>query len=176
MKISEKENVVYVEIRTTPRRDVMSADEYVRAAVEGIIEYERNTSKVRMDIASCDQMTTARLLLSINRTATLEDAFDTVEVANKYFYKDRVEKENSEYNRVVGVELMETPQKANLRRFCQHSREQNLTAFQYPFIQARYLILMKFLISWSLPRSSRPCIVPWAGCYKLTFDEKSHSN
>ena len=34
----EKDNVVYVEIRTTPRRDVMSADEYVRAAVEGIID------------------------------------------------------------------------------------------------------------------------------------------
>ena len=37
----EKDNVIDVEIRT-PRRDVMSADEYVRAAVEGIIEYERN--------------------------------------------------------------------------------------------------------------------------------------
>ena len=113
----EKENVVYVEIRTTPRRDVMSADEYVRAAVEGIIEYERNTSKMRMDIAPCNQMTTARLLLSINRTATLEDAFDTVEVANKYFYKDRIEKENSEYNRVVGVELSGNPTKGQFKTF-----------------------------------------------------------
>ena len=85
----EKDNVVYVEIRTTPRRDVMSADEYVRAAVEGIIEYERNACKIRIANASCNQTTKARLLLSINRTSTLEDAFGTVEVANKYFYKDK---------------------------------------------------------------------------------------
>ena len=113
----EEDNVVYVEIRTTPRRDVMSADEYVRAAVEGIIEYEHNANKVRIGNTSCNPTTKARLLLSINRTSTLEDAFGTVEVANKYFYKDKNEGENNKYNRVVGVELSGNPAKGQFKTF-----------------------------------------------------------
>ena len=79
-----KDNVAYCEIRTTPRRDIGSgANEYVLAAIKGMLEYENEFNNNKHGNSAI--MTESRLILSINRTSSLKDAMETVELANKYF-------------------------------------------------------------------------------------------
>ena len=83
---------VYLELRSTPRRDIMSAREYVAAVELGLAQGEsRAGGKV-----------VARLILSINRGQSVEAAEDTVDLA-----LELVARPSNRY--IVGVELSGNP-------------------------------------------------------------------
>ena len=81
------DGVRYLELRTTPRRDVMSAREYVDAIERGVL---RATPRC-----------VVRLLLSINRAQSVADAEATVDLA--------IELHGAGTGRVVGVDLSGNP-------------------------------------------------------------------
>ena len=83
---------VYLELRSTPRRDVMTAREYVSAVELGLAQGEARTGgKIE-----------ARLILSINRGQSVEAAEDTVDLA-----LELAARPNNRY--IVGVELSGNP-------------------------------------------------------------------
>ena len=102
------DNVAYAEIRTTPRHDIMDAEEYIEACVKGIQEFERiNHRSNRAASKHCP--TAARLLLSIGRSFTLTVAMETVRLAEKYA--------KSCGNYVVGVDVSGNPKKGEFATF-----------------------------------------------------------
>ncbi|XGW08965.1 hypothetical protein V3C99_011350 [Haemonchus contortus] len=70
IKESSDDGVVYLELRSTPKTTTeMSKEEYVQAVIDGILEASKDTDII------------TRLLLSIDRRQTLEDAQQTVDIA-----------------------------------------------------------------------------------------------
>jgi len=113
-----KDNVAYCEIRTTPRRDIGAGpNEYIQAAIKGMIQYEKEARK-NNTTKNPSIVTKSRLLLSISRTASLEDAMETVELAKKYFrYGDNNENNKKDINRVVGIEVSGNPKLGNFSTY-----------------------------------------------------------
>ena len=68
----------YLELRSTPRRDVMTAREYVAAVEAGLAEGEEAAAAAA---AAATAPIVARLILSINRGQPAEEAEDTVDLA-----------------------------------------------------------------------------------------------
>lgn len=87
---------VYLELRSTPRRDVMTAREYVAAVEEGLAQGEAKAN------SSGRRKIHARLLLSINRSQSASIAEDTVGLALELAARD-----SNVY--IVGVELSGNP-------------------------------------------------------------------
>ena len=92
---------VYLELRSTPRRDVMTGREYVDAVLQGLKEGEENARKKYLETGTGTPIV-ARLLLSINRAKPVEDAEATIDLALELIHDP-----TCEY--VVGVELSGNP-------------------------------------------------------------------
>lgn len=106
----DAENCVYLELRSTPRR--LSADDvdergYVRIVLDEIEEWRSKHSATRM---SDDDVMDVRLLLSIDRSGTMEDGMRTVEMAHQYWWraKESSDGDNSDPI-VVGIDLGGNP-------------------------------------------------------------------
>ena len=85
-----EENVVYLELRSTPRclfdkGQKLTKRDYVRIVIDSIQEWqEKHTNNsLNKEINRCYPME-VRLLLSIDRAGSLEDAMDTVEIAKEF--------------------------------------------------------------------------------------------
>ena len=88
------DNVRYLELRTTPRGLTdADAESYVRALLEELASFEDRCSTM-----------TVRLLLSVDRTGTLDKAIETVMLAAK------LQSEGSPY--IVGVDFSGNPTRA----------------------------------------------------------------
>jgi len=102
-----QENVVYLELRSTPRcLDDSSGngkEEYVRVVIESIKEWERNIRE--KCIGDEPDIMQVRLLLSIDRAGSLNDALDTVEMAHRF----RCDDKNRSDPMVVGIDLGGNP-------------------------------------------------------------------
>jgi len=94
----DADNVCYIELRTTPRRDHgMTARSYLDAVLAGI--------------AKCaDLRIVVRVIVSINRSASLDVALDTVAVAGEYAAADKG-------GYVVGVDFSGNPHHASFEEF-----------------------------------------------------------
>lgn len=69
-----EENVVYLELRSTPRQTAhMSKEEYVKALIAGVVQSRQLYPNICV-----------RFLLSINRRQTVEEAEETLELALRY--------------------------------------------------------------------------------------------
>ena len=88
-----EDGVTYLELRTTPRRDVFSAREYVNAVTQAL--GRMRTSRPEIE---------CRLLLSINRAQPKEYAKDTVDLAIEL---------SKEGSIVIGVDLSGNPTAGN---------------------------------------------------------------
>ena len=93
-----RENVVYLELRTTPREIfsdetktnlVVSKREYLDTVISVIKEYELKNDMV------------VRLLLSIDRTKSVEDGLNTVQLCHEY--------QQAENSYVVGIDFSGNP-------------------------------------------------------------------
>jgi adenosine deaminase len=93
-----KDNVIYLELRSTPRAlaDGTTKEGYVQTV---LAEFKNAQDEASLDI-------TARLLLSIDRSASLEQAMDTVEIAHKY--ADRG---------VIGIDFSGNPHRNSFETF-----------------------------------------------------------
>ena len=102
----ESINVVYLELRTTPRNiqdehtkeTVLTKKEYIEALINVIEEFETHS-----------KMTT-RLILSVDRAKPLEDGLETIELCNMF--------KNSKY--MVGIDFSGNPKVSTLRNFKPH--------------------------------------------------------
>jgi adenosine deaminase len=85
------ENVVYLELRTTPKTNPltkMSKEDYIEAVLEAMNE----------TMARSQHRIIAKLILSINRAQSLEEAIDTVQLALRFKHKG-----------VVGIDFSGNP-------------------------------------------------------------------
>ncbi|VDN18836.1 unnamed protein product [Gongylonema pulchrum] len=91
-----EDNVVYLELRSTPRQtDCMSKEEYVRALISGVIHAKQLYPHICV-----------RILLSIDRRQTVEQAEETVNLAMKYGLKDGKAESDAI---IIGVEISGDP-------------------------------------------------------------------
>ncbi|KAF2720708.1 Metallo-dependent hydrolase [Polychaeton citri CBS 116435] len=85
------DGVVYLELRTTPRElggsgsDSGGRDEYVKTVCEAVGEYERHQQR-EIGKGSGRPKIVVRLILSVDRRMSLEQAMEVVELAAKYRY------------------------------------------------------------------------------------------
>lgn len=97
----QADNVVYLELRTTPRNIhnerselVVSKADYLNTVLDSIDKFQANNRMI------------VRVLLSIDRTRSLEDALDTVNLAAEYRRRG-----------VVGVDFSGNPLVSSYRKF-----------------------------------------------------------
>ena len=85
------ENVIYLELRTTPRAlSDCSMEEYIQSLVSIIDEHNKRYGD-RMQV---------RLILSINRSKSLQDAYEVVSLATKFLNQSKV---------IVGIDFSGNP-------------------------------------------------------------------
>jgi adenosine deaminase len=95
----EDDGVVYLELRTTPRAipaQKIEKSQYVKLVLECIEEFERDPER---------KMKT-KLILSVDRRNTLEEAFEVINLAKTYHLRG-----------VVGVDLCGDPMKGPIHNF-----------------------------------------------------------
>ncbi|XP_063603002.1 adenosine deaminase-like protein isoform X2 [Penaeus indicus] len=92
------DNVCYLELRTTPKaiHGVMTKNQYIDTVLEAMIE-EMNQNAI-----------TIRLLISIDRSRGLDDAWDTLQLAKQYAAHERFK------NLLCGMDISGNPQAGNL--------------------------------------------------------------
>lgn len=112
----ESENCVYLELRTTPRAipfDGLTKRDYVDIVVDSIRNFiDQPHRKIQV-----------RLILSIDRRNTLEDAFDTVEIA--YEHRNKF----SDNNLICGIDFSGNPEVSSfhkVRKAFERARELGL--------------------------------------------------
>jgi adenosine deaminase len=95
----EHDNCMYLELRTTPRRqsDTLSGQDYVWCVLQAVAEYHR-----RDPVPSL----VCRVLLSVSRDAPVSSAQDTVDMARVFL---SLPESHPAYNLVVGLELSGNP-------------------------------------------------------------------
>uniref|UniRef100_A0A0R3RJ41 A_deaminase domain-containing protein n=1 Tax=Elaeophora elaphi TaxID=1147741 RepID=A0A0R3RJ41_9BILA len=104
-----EENVVYLELRSTPRQTTrMSKEEYVKALITGVVQSRQLYSSICV-----------RLLLSIDRRQTVEEASETVKLALRY---GKHNDDKAINGIIVGVEVSGDP-KYDARKFLPLLRE-----------------------------------------------------
>jgi adenosine deaminase len=106
------DRVRYAEIRTTPRRDVMSAGRYLDAVLAGFSEFREEyiaTHPSDDRAGDWNPPVAARLLLSIGRSFGVQDALSTVDLAVQHSVRNG--------GVVVGVELSGNPKVGNFETF-----------------------------------------------------------
>eukprot|EP01126_Amoeba_proteus_P053840 TRINITY_DN6582_c0_g1_i18.p1 TRINITY_DN6582_c0_g1~~TRINITY_DN6582_c0_g1_i18.p1 ORF type:complete len:199 (+),score=38.83 TRINITY_DN6582_c0_g1_i18:304-900(+) len=98
------ENVMYLELRTTPRAFGGNTKlQYVQTVIAAIKEFLTEGSDMQ-----------AKLLLSVDRSRSLEDAQETIQLAGK-FYVDG--KDNPEDRVVVGLDFSGNPTIGSFEKF-----------------------------------------------------------
>ena len=124
----EADGVTYAELRTTPRRDVMTAEEYVHAVLSAISDYEKSVSHSTCNTFSefySDYQNSAkavahvprkiiivRLLLSINRAQGVASAENTVALAHELRTQ-----EGGLGKYIVGIDFSGNPYSGDFRHF-----------------------------------------------------------
>ncbi|XP_027210038.2 adenosine deaminase-like protein [Penaeus vannamei] len=101
------DNVRYLELRTTPKsiNGVMTKNQYIDTVLEAMIdEMKLNTI-------------TIRLLISIDRSRGLDDAWDTLQLAKQYAAHERFK------NLICGIDISGNPQAGNLVEYIPVLRE-----------------------------------------------------
>lgn len=90
-----EDGVIYLELRTTPRKEQdMTKEEYVNAVIEGIINCEKEYPAIKV-----------KLILSLDRRQDITEAEDTISLALKY---------NKAYpNIVVAIDVSGDPTKGS---------------------------------------------------------------
>jgi adenosine deaminase len=99
-----RENVVYLELRTTPR-DMVSGES--KEVVLSKREYLETVIAVVQDFEKTSEMV-VRLLLSVDRSKTIADGLDTVELCREFF-------EATSHRHVVGIDFSGNPKVKTFR-------------------------------------------------------------
>jgi adenosine deaminase len=106
----EADSVVYLELRTTPRENTMSGltkMDYVAAVHAAIHEHEEHSTTASVNIDDMRRSIQVRLILSIDRKMTAEQADEVVDLAIAY------SQPQSSPGYVVGVDLCGNPAKGD---------------------------------------------------------------